>query len=264
MHPQLAVSAVSSWRRSFAEDLASWGRLGVEHVGLSLRKCEEVGLDTAAAAVGDLRVADVVECGWLDLHDPASWMATTARWCAAVDAFAHFAPWCLVLTTGAAWRLDWDTATDRFATATAELRALARERGVTVAIEHTGSLRVDLSFVHSLADAIDLATDLDCGVCVELNSCWAERGVARLLADPRIAHVQVSDFVVGSLSTPDRAVPGDGDLPLAALIGALRSGRPGGYLGAYEIELVGPRIEAEGYDPAIARAIAATEALLRA
>ena len=47
--------------------------------------------------------------------------------------------------------------------------------GVPFAIEHTNSLRVDVGFVHTLRDAIDLARRLDTGVCMEINACWAER-----------------------------------------------------------------------------------------
>jgi sugar phosphate isomerase/epimerase len=59
--------------------------------------------------------------------------------------------------------------------------------------------------------------------------------------------------VIGSLSTPDRAVPGDGDIPLARIIAALLDA---GYQGAFELEMVGPRIESEGYESAIARGVA--------
>lgn len=259
MHPQLSVSAVSSWQQPLADDLTMWKRLGVDQVGLSLRKCEEVGLATAASAFAGLRVSNIVECGWLDLHDPHSWASTTDRWELAVSAFSEFAPWCLVLTTGAAFRLDWELAVARFGDATETLRAHARDNGVTIAVENTGSLRVDLSFVHTLRDAIGLAEDLDVRVCAELNSCWAERGVDELLGHDRIGHVQLSDFVVGSLTTPDRCVPGDGDVPLARLLDRLHRSD---YHGAYEIEMVGPRIESEGYEPAIRRAIASADALL--
>jgi sugar phosphate isomerase/epimerase len=98
-------------------------------------------------------------------------------------------------------------------------------------------------------------------VCVELNSCWAERGFEATVAVAvhRIAHVQCSDALVGSLITPDRLVPGDGDIPLASRIRALARG---GYAGAFEIEMVGPRIEEEGYESAIGRAVARMEVLL--
>jgi sugar phosphate isomerase/epimerase len=251
----LSVSAVSSWQQSFDADRAMWHRLGVRDVGLSLRKCEQMGWPHVRDAVADdgLHVTNIVECGWFDLHEPASWAATQARWIDAIDACAAVGPWCLVVTSGPAWRLPaWDDAVRRLDDALAPVAAHARRNGVTVALEHTGSLRIDLSFVHRLRDAIDVAGRLDIRVCAEMSSCWAERGVDRLLADRRVAHVQLSDVVLPSQQTPDRAVPGDGDVPLGRLLDALDGA---GYDGAVELEMVGPRIEAEGYQPAIRRAI---------
>ncbi len=130
-----------------------------------------------------------------------------------------------------------------------------------LAVENTSQLRVDLSFVTTLRDTVDLAQLSATGVCVEINSCWAERDLARTFgrAGRALAHVQLSDVRVGSFSTPDRCVPGDGDIPLAAIVRNLDAG---GYRGAFELELIGPQIEAEGYEPAIRRAIDRTDALL--
>ena len=75
----------------------------------------------------------------------------------------------------------------------------------------------------------------------------------------RLAHVQLSDAKVGSLSTPDRLVPGDGDIPLGRLLVRIVASA---YAGAFEIEMVGPRIDDEGYESAIARAITNCDALL--
>lgn len=248
---KFAVSAVSSWRQSFDVDVAMWQRLGVRTVGLSLRKCEQVGWDAVRAL--DVEVVNIVESGWFDLHEPSSWHATRTRWIQAVDALADRAPWCLVVTSGPAWRLPtWGRRVERFAEAIAPVADHARSNGVTVALEHTGSLRVDLSFVHRLYDAIDVAERCDIGVCVELSSGWAEREIDALLADPHVAHVQISDVVVPSLCTPDRAVPGDGHIPLRRLLRVLDGA---GYSGAVELEMVGPRIEAEGYESAIRRAL---------
>lgn len=239
------MSAVSSWGWSFDDDLAFWVRAGITHVGLSLRKCDDVGLDRAVARVVDagLRVSNFVECG----SDPK-------RWRAAADVLREQGGGALVLTTGPGVTLDWDASVDRLATLLPPDRRCA-------AIENTGPLRVDLSFALTLRDTVDLAERLDCGVCVEINSCWAERDLAATLAraGDRIAHVQVSDWRVGSHCTPDRVVPGDGDIPLARVIGAIEAA---GYRGPYEIELVGPQIEAEGYEPAIRRAIARVDELL--
>lgn len=263
MHNRLSVSAVSSWRATFAEDLAMWRRLGVDHVGLSLRKCEEVGLDVAAreARAAELRVSNVVECGWCDLDDPATWPAYRERLLAAIDMMSVVGAPVLVLTTGPAGSLDWDGAAHALGEVLAPVIAAAAGASVRVAIENTSPMRLDLSFATTLRDTIDLADRLDVTACLELNSCWAERGFDATVAGAvgRIAHVQCSDARLGSLSTPDRLVPGDGDIPLARRVGALLRA---GYAGAFEIEMVGPRIEAEGYEPAIRRAVDRVDALL--
>jgi sugar phosphate isomerase/epimerase len=58
--------------------------------------------------------------------------------------------------------------------------------------------------------------------------------------------------VLGTLQTPDRAVPGDGDIPIARQLLALAAG---GYTGRIELELLGPRIVAEGVATAAARGV---------
>ena len=57
----------------------------------------------------------------------------------------------------------------------------------------------------------------------------------------------------------EELVPGDGDIPLERLLILILAST---YAGAFEIEMVGPRIDEEGCESAIARAIAACDALL--
>jgi hypothetical protein len=134
-----------------------------------------------------------------------------------------------------------------------------------VLLEHTNPFRVDLSFVHTLRDALDLARRVDVGVCMEVNACWIERGLAESIAagvsERLIRLVQVSDFVVGTKATPDRAVPGDGDIPLARIVDQLLAA---GYTGRFDLEIIGPRIEAEGYERAVSRSLARVSELLQA
>jgi sugar phosphate isomerase/epimerase len=132
---------------------------------------------------------------------------------------------------------------------------------VPITIEHTGPLRLDLSFCTTARDGVDLARRVGTGLCLEVNSCFAERDLVGTIAGATdvLAHVQLSDFVIGSLSTPDRAVPGDGDIPLEAIV---RTVVASGYAGAFELEMVGPRIEDEGYAAAITRGVAHLDRLL--
>ncbi len=98
-------------------------------------------------------------------------------------------------------------------------------------------------------------------MCLEVNACWAERGLAATIANATdvIRLVQVSDFAVGTLATPDRLVPGDGDIPLERILGQVLES---GYTGVFDLELIGPKIDAEGYASAVPRAVDALGAML--
>ncbi|MDH4041529.1 MAG: sugar phosphate isomerase/epimerase, partial [Gammaproteobacteria bacterium] len=60
---------------------------------------------------------------------------------------------------------------------------------------------------------------------------------------------------------PARAGPGDGDMPLERLLQWILGS---GYLGAFDLELLGPRIDAEGHLEATRRAAIATGKQLEA
>jgi sugar phosphate isomerase/epimerase len=266
MHPRSCVSAISTFRLALAGDLAFWDRFGIDRAGVSVAKLEahgwDAGIELVAGARGrGLKVVNLIGLGPFELANPARWDVQRERLHRSVDAAATLDAGCVVFTTGPAGPLSWEEAADALEAALAPVLADAHARGVTFALEHTNSLRVDVGFVHSLHDVIDLATRLGTGVCMELNACWAERGLAATVAAgiDRIALVQVSDYAVGTHCTPDRLVPGDGDIPLERL---LRLVLDAGYQGSFDLELIGPRIDAEGYDAAVPRAVARLDELL--
>jgi sugar phosphate isomerase/epimerase len=257
VHPRVSLSAISTFAWDLDTDLAFYAAAGITNVGISVAKLERFGWDDGARRVADagLRVTNLIGIGPFQLAEPARWNAQRERIVRAVDTATAVGAECLVFTTGPAGPLPWEEAADALDAALAPVLPEARSRGVPFAIEHTNSLRVDVGFVHTLADAVDLARRLDVGVCMEVNACWAERSLAGTLAAgaERLRLVQVSDFAVGTLSTPNRLVPGDGDVPLERILGdVLRAG----YEGCFDLELIGPRIDEEGYDPACRRSIA--------
>jgi sugar phosphate isomerase/epimerase len=258
MHPRLSVSAICSYKQSIDEDLALWERLGVGRVGLTLAKLEAADLAKAARriAAAELDVTNLIAFG-PRLNDPATWPAHVERLLGAVEAARIVGADALVLTTGPAGQLTWEEAADRLA----EFIVPVQATNFPLIIEHTNSLRVDVGFVHTLRDMVDLARRLFVGVLCEVNACWAERGLTATIRDGMdvIKLVQVSDFVVGTHDTPNRVVPGDGDIPLRRILGDFITA---GYDGAFDLELIGPRIEAEGYETAVGRALAATNELL--
>jgi sugar phosphate isomerase/epimerase len=98
---------------------------------------------------------------------------------------------------------------------------------------------------------------------MEMNACWAERDLTATIRSgiDRIRLVQVSDFKIGTIASSQRLVPGDGDIPLARIIGNLHDA---GYTGYFELELIGDAIVHEGYDRAVPRAVAALDDMLTA
>ena len=265
MHSRVSLSAISTASWELDEDLAFYAGAGITNVGISLGKLERFGWETGTQRIADagLRVTNIIGLGPFHLADPDGWETQRARLRRALDAAAEMGAECLVLTTGPAGSLAWEDAAAAFEKALAPVVDAAREQEVPIAIEHTNSLRVDVGFVHTLRDAVDLARRLGTGVCMEVNACWAERGLAETIAAgiDRIQLVQVSDYAVGTLSTPNRLVPGDGDIPLERILGELLAS---GYEGCFDIELIGPRIEEEGYRSACRRSIARVGAMLDA
>lgn len=243
VHPRVCVSGISTWSQSLADDVLLYEQLGVHTIGAALRKIRG-DADIELLQSSGIEVANVIGVGHAGLLY-------------ACDVANVLGAPLVVFTTGPAGDSEWDDAADACA------RALAPflPPPVMLCLEHTNSLRVDVSFVHTLRDAIDFARRLDIHVCMEINACWAERGLHRTIVDgiDRIGIVQVSDFKVGTLSTPNRMVPGDGDIPLARIIGWLLDA---GYEGVFDLELVGPAIEQEGYPSALARSCAYLSDLL--
>ena len=256
MHPRVCVSAISSFRNTLAEDLELWERHGITTVGVSVAKLEAHGWDEGIAAISGagVRVANLIGLGPFTLAEPSGWVEQQQRLLRALDAAIRLDAECLVFTTGPAGSLTWEHAADALDAATGPVRSEAGRLGIPFALEHTNSLRVDVGFVHTLRDAVDLARRLDVGVCMEINACWAERALHQTVAESVdvIRLVQVSDYRIGTLSTPARLVPGDGDVPIRRILRTLLAA---GYDGVFDLELIGPAIEDEGYDTAIPRAV---------
>ncbi len=131
----------------------------------------------------------------------------------------------------------------------------ARGRGVPIAVEHNHVVRRDLSFLNTLRDAVAYARSAGVKVCAEVQNFWVEYDLERTIREGigLIDLVQISDWIMtDSAVPPNRAVLGDGDIPLEKIIEWFLKA---GYQGAFDIELVGPRIDGEGYQSAVTRSV---------
>ena len=236
-----------------AAGVAGGGRLGSQARGLRR------GARRAPAAPGRVGglLPDLVRILPAGRRSTASAPRWNAR-AAISDAAAELGADCLMILPGHAIGWAWEEAAARARPLIEALLPLAEQRGVRLAIEPTSQLRMDLAFLHSFDEALDFADAIDSPwltVVLELNNAWIERRLYDNIRTrtARIGLVQVNDFKVGTLGASERVVIGDGDIPLRRICAALAAA---GYDRWYDIELLGPAIEAEGYASVVPRAIA--------
>ena len=252
MHPRISINTISSLARPLADDLAMLDRLGATRFGFPLLKIE----DDVEAGVQAIRSAGLeVSCvaastAEASLLDPDDALETLRP---AIDvAHALASPLCYFTSGRTPERMTTDDACAELVEALPPAVAYAADRGVRLAVENNSVTNRNIGFVHTLPDAIRLAEEADIGICLELQNCWYERDLSRLFRE-HVSHidiVQVSDFRVGEELRLNRRVPGDGSMPLAWLISELLEA---GYPGPFDIEVIGPSIDAEGPEAALRR-----------
>lgn len=256
MHPRVCLHQVGFLSEPTSAFIAFCRQIGVGH--MTLVNPHMLGpevLDEALAelAKGGPRVETVNQpfARYPDIeHDTGE---AAAKLNEAIEATAALGAPQLYIVTGGRGSLDWEQAAERLAELIAPCRDLARQRGIALLVENANSLNADLHIAHTLDDTVHLAQIMQIGVCIDLGACWFEGALREKFtrALPLTGLVQVSDYVLGDRVTPHRAVPGDGAVPLERQIGLLLEL---GYEGVFDLELVGPRIEAEGHRQAMKRA----------
>src|SRR5579862_9196119 len=263
MHPRLSINSLSTAGWTIEQDLDLYDRLGIDQAGLYIEKLEaerRSAVDRVRAA--GLKVSHVFTRG-LTPSDRSRWPEEQARLIHAVEMGAALGAPMLSLTTGPAGPLSWDQAVLALGEGLAPVSEAAAGLGMHVAIEQTLPVRVEIGFVHNFRDSIEAAGRTGLRVVMEANYCFGERDLAATIETGAslVGMVQLSDLVPPSTTIPDRAVPGDGVVPLAEIIDLTLAA---GYRGVYELEAMGARIEQEGYERACQRGLAVLDQLLTA
>jgi len=250
IHPRICVNGLSSRKWTLDQDIAFYPTLGVGTVAIPFVKLAgDVRAGVEAIKAAGLRPA-VLAGG-----AATPFLGGLAVLKAPIDAASAMnCPVFYSISGAAAHLMPTDEAYRALVEALEPVSAYARQKGVRLAIENSSIATRGHGFVHTLADAADLARDADIDICLELQNCWYERRLPQLFKEnaERIAIVQVSDFLVGEELRLNRRVPGDGSIPLEWMIERLLDV---GYAGLFDIEVLGPHIEAEGYASAIGRSL---------
>lgn len=262
MHERLSVHSVSFSGASLGELDSQWQALGLRRLSL---------ID---AQLADPELHPLIERNHYTVEtvyhlfatgrlptDPGAVTAARAALNTVVDAAAAVGARTVYLLTGGRGAFTWEQAAGQFCSVIAPCVAHAARAGVALAIENASSLYADIHFTHTLRDTLTLAERAEIGVCVDLFHCWTEADLPALIARalPRTRVIQLSDYVLGDRALPARAVPGDGVIPIEPVLAQVLSA---GYPHGFDLELIGPRIDAEGRFAAVRRACSTITALL--
>lgn len=262
-HRRLSTSSVCTFAWDLPRTMGFWEAAGIESVGVVFGTLRDSGLDGAVDRLraGGVRVNDVIDLSPYRLDEPGDWPRGNEEMTRLIDTASRLGAACVVISSGAPGTLTWEQAAVAFQEAYEPVAEQAGSRGVRLSFENTSPLRLESGFLTTLRDTTELARQVGAGVCMEVVNCWMERDLDRTIGEnvDLFDVVQLSDYVLGTGRTMDRAVPGDGDIPLRRIVGLLEGA---GYRGPYELEIIGPRVDQEGLDRATLRGLQALHQLL--
>jgi sugar phosphate isomerase/epimerase len=266
MHERISIDANCFQGADWPELTAAWRTLRPHRVGF-LQTQVDADPQAAQAVLRDegytletvihpFMAGHQLDAGTSVIAAEQAWLCESIARGAALGAKSIF------FASGGRGALTWEQAAEAFATAVGPCRSAAGRAGVSLLIENTPTLYAHLNIALSLRDTVTLAEMADVGICLDVFSCWTEAGLRETIrrAVPRCGLMQIADYVPGDRALPARAVPGDGGVPIRQLI---EWALDAGYNGAFDIELIGPRIDAEGRLAAARRAAEWLDAVLR-
>jgi len=249
MHDRVCIGAICFPGESLDAVAGHWRELAPPRVSLISYTIDEAGLPAVREAIrgGGYRLENFTHplLGMRPLSDKSLWPQAREKLAQMIGAVEALGGKSIYMLTGGHGRLAWEEAAEAFCELVAPGVAQARDAGVQLMIESASPVFADVHIAHSLRDTVQLAEMAGIGVCIDVFTCWTEAGLKATIerAAPSCGLIQLSDHKLGDRSPPNRCVPGDGDIPLKQILGwALDAG----YAGAFDFELLGPRIDQEG------------------
>lgn len=262
MHPAISINTLCLAPAPFDRQVEIVAGLGARGIAPTIEDITAFGPSESARALADAGLsvstlthrafgyatADEIPSARARLDDTIA-LAETIR--------AHS----ITMTTGGRGALTWNEAMEAFAGAIAPCVEHARDAGVLLAPESTSHLYADASIAHRLSDLVTIAKQAGTRLGIDIFACWFDSDIEQAIAaaGPLVAVAQLSDHVAGDRGLPCRAVPGDGMVSFERLLPAMIAA---GFRGPFDLEIIGPRLEAEGRAAGLKRAAAHVGAIL--
>ena len=250
---RLSMNEATTRQWSFEEDVRAYAAAGYQGIGAWRNKIEACGLDRAVQLLREHNLGVANLCAAGQYTDPPTEeglkrrIADTRK---AIETAARIEAETLIILVGPIRSFTSSQAFKVLGRALEEVVPYAERNGVRLALEPTHPMyRADTSFLMTLAEAIDVceAFESPClGVYIDVYHVGWDNTVYEQIkrARGRILGVQLSDWKRETKSLEDWGLPGEGVMPLRALLEAVEAA---GWDGLYDVEVFSDTTEPGDY-----------------
>jgi sugar phosphate isomerase/epimerase len=270
----VAMSEVTTSHWTVEQDVRAYARHGYAGIELWLNKLagkgarydvlpegevpnSEVEALASELARAQLQPCSIICAGGFTAPERERWLGRVQhlRW--ALRLAGRVGARVLVVVPGDLCGAPRATAIRRTVDALAEGLEDAHRYGVDIAVEPLRPVHTD--FVNTIPDAVEIVEVLDderCGLCIDTYQVWRGEKEREVVigeigaSAPWAKHVQVADSRAVPTSKEDRLVPGEGVLPLGAMLRPLVEK---GYAGWMAVEIMSRDLWNADYDELLER-----------
>jgi sugar phosphate isomerase/epimerase len=244
---RFGISEFTTWPWTFEQDVERYARLGVESIEVCEFKLDGARMHDQLSLITEhgLEISSVQPAVRTlfpsqSEPEPADVTARMDRFCRTIKSFGDLAAGIPFVTNtgnppdGNIQRV-LDVAVEQYR----RVADFAADRGAQVALEPLNAAIMNVeSSIWTLRQALDLVEAVDrpnFGICLDAWNIWQNANIVTVIlaASSRVQVVQVSDWRTPR-SFQDRLIPGDGEIPLPALLRAIHES---GYRDPYVVEI---------------------------
>jgi len=264
---ELSMNETTTFRWSFEEDVANYAAAGIPAIGFWRQKLSDCGQAKAVELLqrSGLKVSHLLWAGGFTGSDGRSYRESVEDAGEALKTAAALQTNTLVVYSGARAGHTCNHARRLIQGALVDLIPQAVELGVSLAVEpmHPGCA-AEWTFLTGLDDVLELLEAVGSSqvkIVLDTYHLGQDAAVVERIAGiaPHVAIVQLGDARHPPDGEQDRCRLGEGNLPLAEIVAALKDG---GYDGYYDVELLGEEIETSDYHDLLEHAKAAFKQLV--
>ncbi len=241
--PRISINEMTTYHWSLLEDVTGYLAAGVKSIGVWRRKLCDFGEERGVELLREsgLAVSSFSSAGGFTGSDGQTFREAVDDALDAVRLAAEMRAGCLVVVTGGRAGHTLNHARRILRDALWEIGDAAGGAGLSIALQPVHRRPIERwSFLTTLNATLDMLAWCDhprVGMVFDFFHLWREPDLCRRVpqALPWIKIAALCDARPPARTDEDRCLPGEGQLPLAEIVGALEAN---GFRGVYDLQLL--------------------------